>query len=192
MLSAININLLRKVIKMKKRISKILALLLCLTMLPVAGLTVNAAAGTSAGFTTLLNIQDGQTASLTASSATIATAENLPGKTAEDKGLKLNINAGSASAYANLNVRDNPVKESTLSARTVVFDVYPNETVSAIQFRGRTNNGGEVTLSTAIPMSALTSGQWNKVMFLYNPSGTHSVYINNVLYEMATKPIFRL
>lgn len=168
---------------MKKRISKILALLLCLTMLPVAGLTVNAAAGTSAGFTTLLNIQDGQTASLTASSATIATAENLPGKTADDKGVELNITAGKTSAYANLNVRDNPVKESTLSARTVVFDVYPNETVSAIQFRGRTNNGGEVTLSTAIPMSALTSGQWNKVMFLYNPSGTHSVYINNVLYE---------
>ena len=173
---------------MKKRISKILALLLCLTMLPVAGLTVNAAAGTSASLVKIVEFT-GQEETATVPTVNNATAKVsemvLPGRTADDKGIEIDITAGKTSAYAELDVTVEAEKGGTPSSRTVVFDIYPNDTITKLQFIGRANCtvNKEQDMSTEIPVSALKAGQWNRVMFIYNPDGYHSVYINNVLYE---------
>ncbi|MBQ2614941.1 MAG: hypothetical protein IJB80_06435 [Clostridia bacterium] len=173
---------------MKKRSSKILALLLCLSMLPVAGITVNAAAGTSANLVKIVEFT-GQEETATVPAVTNATAKVseivLPGRTADDKGIEIDITAGKTTAYADLDVTVEAEKGGPPSSRTVVFDIYPNDTITKLQFRGRANCtvNKELNMSTEIPVSALKTGQWNKVMFIYNPEGYHSVYINNALYE---------
>ena len=170
---------------MKKRSSKLLALLMSISLLPAAGtVSVSAAQGTSAALTSIVEF-DGQNGSLPAvTNGTAEAVENLPGKTADDKGIKLNITAEKTYAYADLSVYDAAESKSAVSARTVVFDVYPNDTVTAIQFKGRANYPNyEFGLSDEIPMSNLKSGQWNKIMLVYNPDGANSVYINNVLYK---------
>ena len=79
---------------MKKRSSKLLALLMSISLLPAAGtVSVSAAQGTSAALTSIVEF-DGQNGSLPAvTSGTAEAVENLPGKTADDKGIKLNITA---------------------------------------------------------------------------------------------------
>lgn len=173
---------------MKKRISKILALLVCLTMIPVSGYTVNAAAGTSASLTKIAEFTgQGETATVPAvTNGTAKVSERvLPGRTTDDKGIEINITAGKTYAYADFDVTVDAEKGGTPSSRTVVFDIYPNDTITSIQIKGRANCtvNTELNMSTVISVSALKAGQWNKVMFIYNPSGYHSVYINNVLYE---------
>lgn len=169
---------------MKKLSSKLLALLLSISMLGAVGLNAipaSAAQGTSAGLTVIKEFLDGGAPAVT--NGTAETLDNLPDKASGDKGIKFCISEGKTNAYAELSVFD-AAETSSVSARTIIFEVYPNDTVTSIKLCGRgTLPNYQINLSDEIPMEAFEPGQWNRVMLLYNPDGYHSLYINDALYQ---------
>lgn len=175
---------------MKKRTSKLLALFIGLSMLPLTGmLHISATAEeTAARLTPIIgyNGQDGKLPAVTNGTAVIE--GNIPGKTEEDKGIKLSIGSEKTFAYADLSIFDSSESTVAISERTVTFEVYPGDAITSIQIKGRATKhpNYEISLSEDIPASVLNDGQWNKVMFLYNPNGANSIYINNVFYANST------
>ena len=104
-------------------------------------------------------------------------------ESSDDDRIRLNIAQGKDRAYADLGVYD-PDEGNAISRRTLEFNVYPNDTVTKIQLRARANLPNyEFALSKEIPVSDLKDEEWNRIKFVYNPDGIHSLYVGDTLYE---------